>query len=223
MFNGVLDIVQRDIVQRNIAQRDIAALEFRGAVMVALSTQSKAHPRAVRGRDLYETPAVAVRALLEVEQLPRRIWEPASGRGAIARVLRRAGHRVATSDIARGVDFLTTERLPNRSRAIVTNPPFQLASKFAAHAVKLCPYVAMLMRLGFLETGHPCHANGRARLFCLDEVPPARIYVFRQRLPMMHRDGWKGRRASSAMAFCWIVWDRRHQGPTALFRISWER
>lgn len=191
--------------------------------MVALSTQSKAHSRAVRGRDLYETPSVAVRALLRVEKLPRRIWEPADGNGAISRVLRRAGHRVATSDIARGVDFLTSERMPKQSRAIVTNPPFQLASKFAAHAVMLSPYVAMLMRLGFLETGHPCHANGRARLFCLDQQPPARVYVFRQRLPMMHRDGWKGRRTTSAMAFCWIVWDRRHRGPTELLRISWEQ
>lgn len=54
------------------------------------------------------------------------------------------------------------------------------------------------------------------------QQPPARVYVFRQRLPIMHRDGWKGRRAPSAMAFCWIVWDRRHQGPTVLRRISWE-
>jgi hypothetical protein len=30
--------------------------------MVALSTLSKAHSRAVRGRDLYEIPSVAVRA-----------------------------------------------------------------------------------------------------------------------------------------------------------------
>lgn len=190
--------------------------------MVALSTQSKAHPRAARGRDLYETPPVAVRALLRVEKLPRRIWEPASGNGAMARVLRRAGHRVATSDIARGHDFLISERVPRQSRAIVTNPPFKYAARFAAHAITLCPYVAMLMRLGFLEAGHPCHVNGRARLYCLDEQPPARVYVFRQRLPMMHRHGWKGRRAPSAMAFCWIVWDRRHQGPTLLYRISWE-
>jgi hypothetical protein len=190
--------------------------------MVALTTQARAHPRKVRGRDLYETPSVAVRALLSVERLPRRIWEPASGHGAIARVLRRAGHRVATSDIARGRDFLTCECKPRLTRGIVTNPPFQLAAKFAAHAIKLSPYVAMLMRLGFLEAGHPCHASGRARLFCLDEQPPARVYVFRQRLPMMHRHGWRGRRAPSAMAFCWIIWDRRHQGPTLLYRISWE-
>jgi hypothetical protein len=80
----------------------------------------------------------------------------------------------------------------------------------------------MLMRLGFLETGNPRSEAGRARLFCLDEKPPARVHVFRNRLPMMHRDGWKGRRASSAMAFAWLVWDRRHRGPTVLSRISWE-
>ena len=53
-----------------------------------------------RGLDLYETPAVAVEALLRVEQIPQRIWEPAAGRGAIVNVLRRAGHEVIASDIA---------------------------------------------------------------------------------------------------------------------------
>jgi hypothetical protein len=188
--------------------------------MVALATQSKAHSRSVRGRDLYETPAVAVQALLKVEKLPRQIWEPAAGRNAIARVLRDAGHHVVTTDITQGVDFLRCWGSYRRN-GIVTNPPYQFAALFAAHAIKLCPYVAMLMRLGFLEAGNPRSAAGRARLFCLDEVPPARVYIFRQRLPMMHRDGWKGRRATSAMAFCWIIWDRSHRGPTVLKRISW--
>jgi hypothetical protein len=47
------------------------------------SCQVQRHPHAERGLDLYETPAVAVEALLRVERLPHRIWEPACGRGAI--------------------------------------------------------------------------------------------------------------------------------------------
>jgi hypothetical protein len=39
---------------------------------------------------------------------------------------------------------------------------------------------------------------------------------------MMHREGWKGRKATSAMAFAWIIWDAKHKGPTMLSRISWE-
>src|SRR5262249_33917491 len=51
-------------------------------------------PYAERGVDLYETPAGATRALLEVESFDGAIWEPANGRGAISRVLRAAGYRV---------------------------------------------------------------------------------------------------------------------------------
>jgi hypothetical protein len=35
------------------------------------------HPIAVRKDDLYETPPVAVQALLRVESLPESVWEPA--------------------------------------------------------------------------------------------------------------------------------------------------
>ena len=50
----------------------------------------------------------------------------------------------------------------------------------------------------------------------------ARVHVFRNRLPMLHRDGWTGPRASSAIPFSWFVWDRDHRGPTVIDRVSWE-
>jgi hypothetical protein len=40
---------------------------------------------------------------------------------------------------------------------------------------------------------------------------------------MMHRDGWKGRKATSGITFAWFVWDRPYAGPTTISRISWER
>jgi hypothetical protein len=49
------------------------------------------------------------------------------------------------------------------------------------------------------------------------------VYVFRNRLPMFHRDGWQGPRVSSAIAYCWLVWDATHTGPTTISRISWEK
>ena len=45
-----------------------------------------AHPLADRGDDVYDTPEVAVEALLKVENLPRGVSEPACGPGAIVRV-----------------------------------------------------------------------------------------------------------------------------------------
>jgi hypothetical protein len=114
------------------------------------SCQTQRRPNAERGLDLYETPAVATRALLRVENLPRWIWEPAAGRGALASVLRAAGHEVLASDNYgvpshfAGHDFLAESELPDGVQAIVTNPPFQWAEQFVAHALDLCPHVVML-------------------------------------------------------------------------------
>lgn len=174
-----------------------------------------------RGDDLYETPSVAVEALLRVENLPHWLWEPAAGRGAIVKVLLNAGHTVLASDLVDyGIpthfssrDFLM-ERLPAQVEAIVTNPPFKLAEQFVEHALNICPRVIMLLRLAFMESSRRSHI--------LENCGLARIHVFRRRLPMMHRDGWEGRKANSGMAFAWFSWDRAHRGPTEIHRISWE-
>ena len=190
--------------------------------MLDHSTQSGRHSNAERGRDLYSTPAVAIEALLTVEQLPHWLWEPAAGRGAIARVLRDRGHAVICSDIVRyddfdlhfTADFLAAERAPADCRAIITNPPFQIADRFVRHALELVPRLYLLCRLAFLES--------ERRADILEGGALARVHVFRKRLPFMHRDGWQGGRASSAIPFAWFVWDREHRGAAAIDRISWE-
>ena len=95
----------------------------------------------------------------------------------------------------------------------MTNPPFKLASEFVAHAIELCPKVVMLLRLAFLES--------ERRTSILDGGKLARVHVFRNRLPMMHRAGWQGPRASSSTAFAWLMWDAEHHGPTELHKLSW--
>src|SRR6516165_832174 len=193
--------------------------------MIALSTGTARAPLRDRGNDLYETPPCATLALLRAEKLPKRIWEPACGRGAIVSVLRAHGHEVVASDLIDygvpvtapgyfGVDFLLERRAPEGTQAIVTNPPFSRAEEFVEHALELCPRVIMLLRLAFLES------ERRSRI--LDTGTLARVHIFRNRLPMMHRDGWEGPKASSAMAFAWFVWDRGHNGPPTLHRISWD-
>ena len=189
--------------------------------MLDHTCQVQRHPHAERGPDLYETPVVAVEALLRVERLPRCIWEPAAGPGAIVRVLRAHGHAVIASDLidygglrfAR--DFLGEIGMPAGMEAIVTNPPFKLAERFVEHALQLCPLVVMLLRLAFLESERRCGIlEGRGL---------ARVHVFRRRLPMMHRAGWEGRKANSGMAFAWFIWDRAHRGSAVINRISWDR
>jgi len=190
---------------------------------LASETGNRRHTLAERGEDLYETPAVAVEALLRVEKLPYRIWEPACGPGAIVRVLRASGRDVLATDLVNyntpnqdghGHDFLMEWVMPDVD-AIVTNPPFKLAGEFVAHALQLCPLVIMLLRLAFLES--------ERRSPILDGGKLARIHVFSRRLPMMHRAGWEGRKASSGMAFAWFVWNAAHTGPTMIDRIAWDQ
>jgi hypothetical protein len=190
--------------------------------MLDHSCQVQRHPHAERGRDLYSTPAVAVEALLRVEKLPHTIWEPAAGRGAIVNVLRSAGHEVVASDIYDygfplhfTGNFLEAIDLPTGAETIITNPPYKHAEAFVERALELAPLVIMLLRLAFLESERRCSI--------LENCGLARVHVFRKRLPMFHRDGWTGPKANSGMAFCWMVWDCTHHGPTVIDRISWER
>jgi hypothetical protein len=188
------------------------------------------HPHADRGNDLYETPPEAVRALMRVEPLPHKIWEPACGPGAIVRVLSAHGHRVIGSDVADygdpthfyGRDFLLETKAPVGTGAVVTNPPYRLAAEFVAHAIALCPLVIMLLRLTFMEAGTGRQKKHQLRRHVLDEVPPARMHVFADRLPMMHRDGWDGKRTTSQVAHAWYIWERSHVGRTTIDRIHWK-
>jgi hypothetical protein len=186
-----------------------------GGIVTGVAMDSYAE----RGMDLYETPPGATRALLDVESFTGTIWEPANGRGAISNVLRSAGYRVAATDLVEyglsdalgGVDFLKQTSAPEGVQTILTNPPFMHADDFVRHALKLVPHVVMLLRLLFLES------EGRSDI--LENGQLKRVYVFRGRIEM-HRDGWTGPRESNPMAFAWFMWNRNHQGPATLHRIS---
>jgi hypothetical protein len=186
--------------------------------------QRMSHSYAERGLDLYETDGGTVRALLRVEKLPHQIWEPATGRGSIVRELRSAGHTVIASDIASyGFklnfvgDFLDQKKMPAGCKCIITNPPNRLMRRtapFLAHALDLCPRVIVLGRLTLLEAG--------SRTDLLEHRGLARFYVFRDRLPMMHRDGWAGPKTTNPTAYAWFVFDRNHRGPATMHRISYD-
>ena len=88
---------------------------------------------------------------------------------------------------------------PVGARAIITNPPFALAFEFLQKSLNEVGYVAYLLRTNFLES------ISRKRFF--ERCPPARVWIASRRLPMMHRHGWTGPRASSNTAFAWFVWD----------------
>jgi hypothetical protein len=83
----------------------------------------------------------------------------------------------------------------------------------------------LLARLAFLEAGElgSKQLDRHLRSLVLDGGRLARIYNFRKRLPMMHRDTWAGRKSNSGMAFAWFVFDREHEGPPTIHRISWDK
>jgi hypothetical protein len=126
-----------------------------------------------------------------------------------------AGHNVICSDIIDYgfplyfvADFFAVKQAPDACIGIVTNPPYQSAEAFVRHALGLAPSVFMLLRLAFLESQCRADILGRCGL--------RTVHVFRSRLPMMHRDGWNGPRASSAIPFAWYVWDRNYCGQPTL-------
>jgi hypothetical protein len=176
--------------------------------------------------ELYETPSCAVRSLIATSELERFrgscIWECAAGKNAIVRELRTKGFAVHATDIERyagadvlaPVDFLLEEKAPAGVSAIVTNPPFRFADEFIRHGLELGLPVIALLRLQALE--------GVGRSDIIDRHL-RRVWLGRQRLPMMHRAGWTGKCTRSGGApFAWYVFAPSvRRGPIELQRMSW--
>ena len=181
------------------------------------------HALSERRDDLYETPECAVHALLNNIKIDEKdIWEPCAGRGAISRVLKSKGFNVIASDlvphegrdnyIETGIDFLMESK--TQAEIIITNPPYKLADKFIRHGLALGCRVIVLQRLMAIE--------GKNRSDIIDNHLRS-IYAGIERLPMMHRDGWEGKKTNSSGApFAWF--DFRPYPlitPITLHRISW--
>jgi hypothetical protein len=181
------------------------------------------HHHADRGLDAYFSPPEAALSLLHVEAqyLPKCIWEPAAGDGAIVRPFLSAGFTVIASDLVdhgfegcqAGIDYLKAKPVSG-PHGIVTNPPYKLAVKFAKKALCETFYLALLLRTNFLES--------TVRLPFLREYQPARIWISSRRLPMMHRHGWQGPRAPSNTCFAWFVWDGRSEQKRVIDWFDWK-
>ena len=176
-----------------------------------------------RKDDCYETPRPVVKALLRAEKVPHVVWEPCCGPGSIVRCLRDQGHEVIASDLVdyqcpssqSRIDFLMEHRAPDNCECVLTNPPFKLARQFAEHATDLCPLVYMFFRFAFYKS--ECRSD------LLENRGLSNVYCFRRRVPMMHRQGWTGKKAGTGICFAWFVWRRGYVGKTQLERISWDR
>ena len=174
-------------------------------------------------RDLYETPQWVTESLLP--HIPERIncaWECAAGGWQMVNVLSRHLVTYGTdivsdesefSSRSSGVDFLAQTRLPQCApNAIITNPPYELATEFCEHALRLMEpvggFVAMLLRTDF------DHAKSRSHLF-RDCPAFAKKLVLTKRIVWFEPEpGAKGK--SPSFNHAWFCWDWTHEGAPIL-------
>lgn len=170
-----------------------------------------------RPADAYWTPPWCVDVLLRnypgwlnSQCLPT--WEPACGTGNIALALERNGLKTVASDLhdwgchEGGVDFLKSTP-PQRVSAIITNPPYDIAVEFVAHARSLMKpqegLVAMLLRNEWDS------AAGRTHM----------LTDLTLKLVLTRRPKWsEDDKASPRHNFAWFVWDFSAIGRP---RIAW--
>ena len=169
--------------------------------------------------DAYFTPEWVTRVLLDQVFLPKNIWEPACGDGAIAKVLKETARNVYASDIANygygepGLNFFAYKCIPAGFNAIVTNPPYTQAEAFIKHALALTlplgGMVAMLLRHDY-DT-----AKRRASLW---QEP------FRAKIVLTRRPNWTAsRKASPRHNFSWYIWDWNAYNAQPEPVIRWQR
>jgi hypothetical protein len=156
--------------------------------------------------DFYPTPNYVIDALLNRETFEGEIWEPACGDGAISKVLKSRGHTVFSSDLIdrnygdAHFDFLLSHR---KTDNIITNPPFNIGTKFTVHALDLASRkVAIFNKLSFLEG-----KERRDRIYSLNKLKT--VYVFSQRVTFNQGSG-------GMLAFAWFVFDKEYNGDATL-------
>lgn len=171
-----------------------------------------------KDRDLYETPEWVTHALLpHLPDYITTIWEPACGSGKMVRAIQAAcpGVEVWGCDIEPGDGYIGADFLGETPRvavedvdAIITNPPYDLATKFCERALQRMEVasgvVAMLLRTDF------DHAKSRTHLF-RDCPAFAKKLVLMKRIVWFVEDDGKPK-ASPSYNHCWMIWDWRHEG-----------
>lgn len=173
-------------------------------------------------RDLYETPEWVTEALAwHVPERVRTIWEPACGSGRMVRELERTlGVEVWGCDIEPSGDaYVCADFLSDTPRvavdafdAIITNPPYELATEFCEQALRraenVSGFVAMLLRTDF------DHAKSRTHLF-RDCPAFAKKLILMKRIVWFVEDNGKPK-ASPSFNHAWFIWDWRHEGPATI-------
>lgn len=167
--------------------------------------------------DYYATSPRAIDALVDVYDLPKKIWECACGEGHLARRLVELGYEVEATDLIDrgygkgGIDFLC--ELDNHGcDCILTNPPYKYATEFILHAMKLLPWgvCAMFLKTLFLE-------GKRRREEIYNIMPPRYVFQFSERIVCAPNGEFeKMEKGGSAVSYAWFVWEKGYKGDTII-------
>lgn len=166
--------------------------------------------------DYYATEPKAAHLLMGVEQFSPLIWECACGEGHLAKEFEAAGYHVYATDLVdRGygyqLDFLSASAPPVTGFDIVTNPPYSKAQEFVEHALEILEdgrKVAMFLKIQFLE--------GKARRELFRKYPPKTVYVSSARLRCAMNGDFEKYAKSTAVCYCWYVWQKGYTGDTVI-------
>ena len=168
--------------------------------------------------DYYATDPKAAALLMGVETFAPAIWECACGEGHLSKEFEKAGYQVYSTDlIDRGYgavrDFLQSAAPPFPGFDIITNPPYSKAAEFVDHAMTLIDpghKVAMFLKLQFLE--------GKERRELFKKWPPKVVYVSSSRIACAKNGRFDkdGKKASSAVAYAWYMWEKGYTGDTVV-------
>ena len=169
--------------------------------------------------DYYATDPQTIVDLFKVEDFGDTIWEPACGEGHLSKKIEDYGKSVLSTDLVQrggygtgNIDFLKQKGVWNGD--IITNPPYKYAQEFVEQSMKLIKKstvaglkVAMFLKLTFLE--------GQKRKKMFAKYPPKYVYVFSQRQNCA-KNGDFHLYPSSAVCYCWFVWEKNFKGETTI-------
>lgn len=163
----------------------------------------------------YVEPEWCSRRLFEEEKFPGFVRDPCCGFGRIVESARGAGYTTFASDLVdRGyagldqvVDFLGTDDCAAPS--IVANPPFNIADKFALHALALpnTHKVALIFPTARLNAAHWLNGTPLKRVWLMSPRPS---------MPPGHVIARGEKPGGGKMDYCWLVWERGHEGAAEL-------
>ena len=170
--------------------------------------------------DYYPTPPIATEALIHYfkDIIPKRIWEPCSGRGWISNILKQHNYDVISTelfeysnplidDIQFGKDYFKTN-IPNDCDGIITNPPYanNFAELLIERSLKEVKFLAILQRLFFLESSK--------RYLLLSQTRPD-VLIFSSRINFDEKNfdnpNFK-KQIGGMLAFSWFVWHENCDG-----------